>query len=89
MSLGKVIVLSNTGGNKYLKKFNSNGLLYFEKEDKEKAIKQIEKVMNNRELIDKNDNRSIFENNFTISNFSNNYNKMMEKIYKENNESEK
>ena len=89
MSLGKVIVLSNTGGNKYFKKFNSNGLLYFDKEDKEKAIEQIEKVMNNRELIDKNDNRSIFENNFTIGKFSNNYKKMMEEIYKENNESEK
>ena len=45
--------------------------------------------MNNRELIDKNDNRSIFENNFTIGKFSNNYKKMMEEIYKENNESEK
>ena len=84
-----VIVLTNTGGNKYFKKFNSDGLLYFDKEDKEKAIKQIEKVMNNRELIYQNDNRSIFENNFTISKFSNNYNKMMEKIYIENNESEK
>ena len=44
--------------------------------------------MNNRELITENDNRSIFENNFTISKFSNNYKKMMEEIYKENNESE-
>ena len=42
-----------------------------------------------RELISKNDNWSIFEDNFTISKFSDNYKKIMQEIYKENNESEK
>lgn len=74
MSVGKISLISNTGGNKYFHKFPEAGILYFDNianaVEKLEVIHQMKKdEINEKEAI----NRKIFEENFTTDIFAQNY----------------
>ena len=74
LSLGVPVVLSNTGGNKYFKKFENSGLSFYDTvEDAIKSINHLKKM--NKLDIEKlgKCNREIFDNNFTVEYFTQNY----------------
>ena len=74
LSTGKISVISNTGGNKYFKRFEDAGLCYFDNEVE--AVGQLELVYNlskeKRNEMEKS-NLSIYENYFTTEIFARNY----------------
>ena len=72
LALGKNILLTETGGNKYFKKFNSDGLFYYDYENVNQAIDIIKKLINSN-VRSNNKNRKIFEENFTIEKFAKDY----------------
>ena len=72
LALGKNILLTETGGNKYFKKFNSDGLFYYDYENVNQAIDIIKKLINSN-IRSNNKNRKIFEENFTIEKFAKDY----------------
>lgn len=85
MNIGKNVVLTNTGGNKYFKQFDSSELYYYDYEDIDSACKNIENAyqkFKNHKLTEI-DNKRIFENNFTIEKFTNNYLNLLNDIYYE------
>ncbi len=90
LSLGKTIILSDTGGNKYFKKFDTPSLIYYHYDDIDEAVSKIEDLINDNKLyIYEQMNRRIFEENFTMDIFVNNYIRILEEIFynsKENNE---
>lgn len=85
---GTTIICSETGGNKYFKRFNSQEIIYFEKENKNNFIRVVEQNLNRFEeenyIKNRKENRKIYENNFTVDIFGDNYLKLMEDIYEEN-----
>lgn len=81
LSLGKVVLASHTGGNKYFKKYEQKGIFYFENESD--AIKQIDSLINlsDNELIELgNKNKVLFQYNFMTTNFISEYIKEINKI---------
>jgi glycosyltransferase involved in cell wall biosynthesis len=81
LSLGKLILLSETGGNKYFKKFEENGLYYFDTQ--KKAIRTIENIMRfNDSKIQELEQRNlvIYSENFTMMTFMEDYSKMIEEV---------
>lgn len=82
MSIGKPIILTNTGGNKYFKKFE-NGLLYYDYSEINQAIKQIKDIIDENKLKDLgNLNKKIMLENFTIEIFTNNYIEILKQVIK-------
>lgn len=79
MSLGKTICLTSTGGNNYFKKFNSDGLIFYEYDDVEKISNIILELYNKKnECIEGGkSNNKIFKANFTSEKFAENYYKMI------------
>ena len=71
MNIGKNIVLTETGGNKYFKKFVTDSLQFYNYNDIDEAIEKIEYYMNNNE--NNNSNKEIFNKEFTMEIFLNNY----------------
>lgn len=74
MSLGIPVILSNTGGNKYFKKFNSQSLMHYDK------IEEVEKIITDFSQNSKEDrhrigmqNKEIFEENFNEKEFAKEY----------------
>jgi glycosyltransferase involved in cell wall biosynthesis len=74
MSLGKPIMLSYTGGNKYFKKFLSKGLMYFKNGDIDDMTSVFRKNINNFSSWNEYGgiNQKIFSTNFTANIFGNN-----------------
>ena len=75
LSLGNFIVASNTGGNKFFKKFDSNEFLLYEKQSDLAstlldALKLIKKSSNDCGVFKSKKNREIYESNFSIPKFS-------------------
>lgn len=85
---GATIICSESGGNKYFKKFNSQEIIYFERENKNDLIKAIqvnlEKFSDLNYVKNRKENRKIYEENFTIEKFGTSYLKIMEEIYEKN-----
>ncbi len=78
LSLGIPVLLSNTGGNKYFKKFNSDSLMIYDnleqaKELIENFMKKDSKERKELGLV----NKQIFDNNFTTSIFAKEYIKII------------
>ena len=78
MSLGKQVALSNTGGNKYFKKYNSKSLRFFEYGDINDALNAIN-GFKGKECGKLSED--IFNKEFLISIFTVNYLKVMSEIY--------
>lgn len=90
LSLNCNILCSNTGGNKYFKKYNSDKIIYFEKENITDMINKFEYFYKNLKSIkSQNTNREIFLKDFTVEKFGENYLKLMEEILQESKNSEK
>lgn len=81
MSLGVPVIMSNTGGNKYFKRFNAEGLFFYNNVqdcyDLLCKIKQ-EGCIHNQEI--QNELKEIFKNNFSLKIFSLNYIKAYQNI---------
>lgn len=87
MSLGKPVILSWTGGNRYFSRFNSEGLVFYSNIDE--CVENVNKLRNfGKQNLEKigNDNRIIFEKYFTSKKFSINYINTVKKIIGEENE---
>lgn len=77
LSIGKTVLATNTGGNKYFKKFKNSGIFYYDYYNTDEAINIIEKLMNeDLSKLDK-ENKKIMEENFTVSIFVDKYIKML------------
>lgn len=81
LSLGKIVVASRTGGNKYFEKMNVNGVLLYDTIDE--AVEILEEI-NKMDLITRNklekSNLEFFEKNLTSSVMYENYKKMLQTI---------
>lgn len=90
MSIGKPVVLTNTGGNKYFKKFTKSGLHYYDYGKNDDAVEKILRLKDNNKIDEEGKlNKEIFNNNFTIEIFTKKYIETIEKIYKSKKRSEK
>lgn len=74
LSLGKIVVTSRTGGNKFFEKLKAKGIKIYN--NPEEAISQVEGLMkepiHNREILEKS-NQDIYQHFFTASTFATNY----------------
>lgn len=74
LSLGSIVVASNTGGNKYFDKLKPNGVfLYNNLEEAKNEIKGIFKLSRDEQDLLKRNNKLIFENYFTSKIFAKHY----------------
>lgn len=90
LSLNCNILCSNTGGNKYFKKYESDKIIYFEKENITDMVNKFEYFYKNlKNIKSQNTNREIFLKDFTVEKFGENYLKLMEEILQESRNSEK
>lgn len=82
LSIGKAVLLTSTGGNKYFKQFSESGLFYYNYDDIDQALKQFDLIYNSntKELGSKN--KKMFMNNFTIDIFTKKYVEVLKGIYK-------
>lgn len=81
LSLGKIIVASRTGGNKYFEHLDTKGIKLFNTPNE--AVSLIEKIMNSDESQRaqmENSNLSLYEQYFTSSSFANNYIKLINSL---------
>jgi glycosyltransferase involved in cell wall biosynthesis len=81
LSLGKPVLLSNTGGNKYFKKYKEIGFRYFN--DENEAINQLKElvVLKNSDLDNLGQrNLDVFNKNFDTSNFIVEYESVLKSI---------
>lgn len=84
LSMGTPVLLTNTGGNKYFKKFENSGLYFFEKENLIQALEQFKNIYDKwKKMIlyaDIEKNQKIFKENFSIEIFAQKYIKMYEEL---------
>lgn len=74
LSIGKIIVASNTGGNKYFTKFTNSGIFLYNTVEEAKMIIQKIKSMDEAERIKLGErNKEIFESHFSHVIFSRHY----------------
>lgn len=82
LSLGKIVVASNTGGNRYFSKTNSNGILLYD--TKEEAIDNIKKIIESdieyRNTLEK-ENKKLFNDNFNNKVFCDKYIELLNEVY--------
>lgn len=73
MSIGKPVILTNTGGNKFFKKFDG-ALYYYDYDDIDKVISNIELLLKEKKLEKLGEkNKKIILNNLTVEIFTNEY----------------
>ena len=82
LSIGKPVILTNTGGNKYFKKFDKAGLYYYDYNNTDQVIEIIKEIQ--KEDLKKlgNINKKIMNENFTTEIFVKNYLKIINEIIK-------
>lgn len=84
LSLGKPMLITNTGGNKYFKKIDGIGIFYYD--DILDALQQLDKIIEMKsEDLDRlgKNNKNVFKSKFTSSIFAQNYIKMIDGIYED------
>lgn len=81
LSLGKTIVASRTGGNKYFEKFKDSGIyLYDSIEECEDILNKLSKRTTVEIKHDEQANLKIYEDNFTSEKFLYNYEKLIQSL---------
>ncbi|WP_298064969.1 glycosyltransferase family 4 protein [uncultured Cetobacterium sp.] len=84
LSMGAPVLLSETGGNKYFKIYDENGLFYFEKYNLEEALEKFDETYNlwkNRKLsLEGEKNYRIFKKDFTVNTFGENYTRLYNEV---------
>lgn len=81
LSIGKIVIAKETGGNKFFKNYSNHAIKFFE--SKEEAISHIEfyiKESKNVIEIEGNKNQDLFNKEFGLKTFINNYIKMIEEL---------
>jgi glycosyltransferase involved in cell wall biosynthesis len=74
LSLGNVIIASNTGGNQYFSKIKANGVLLYDKKDEAiKLINDIKRLPSLEKVKLEKANKKLFEEYFTMEAFSGQY----------------
>ncbi len=74
LSLGKIVIASNTGGNKLFKKINAEGIfLYNDIEELKALINKVKSMSTEEKYILETKNRKLFEDKFTKEIFTKNY----------------
>ena len=85
LSIGKTVLATNTGGNKYFKKFKNSGIFYYEYDNTDEAVTLVEKLINeDLAKLDKA-NKKIMEENFTIGIFVDKYMEMLKLLLERKN----
>lgn len=87
LSLGKVIVTTRTGGNKYFEKIKCNGINFYDYNNVEEAVNILEKLYHSDMGKIQNlgmENYAIYKKYFTSKQFLNNYIELLENILCEN-----
>lgn len=83
LSIGKIVVASKTGGNKYFEKLNPKGIFLYNNLNEAKDIILNIKKLTPTERIDLgNDNKILFEKYFTDKVFYENYIKLLKSLQK-------
>lgn len=83
LSLKKVVILSNSGGNRFFLQNSNKGFFYIENLDAislATIIKDVSKISKTYINDLGKNNYSVFQNNFTIESFAKNYVKLLENI---------
>lgn len=81
LSLGKVVIASRTGGNKYFDNDHVKGVfLYDSVEEALKLIKYIKNMDTEEKVILENKNKELFNNEFTCEIFAKNYMDLLDEI---------
>ena len=78
MSLGKMVLMSNSGGNKYFKRYDSEGIKYFD--DIDGAVSELCNYMkydSEKKNRAETNNLKIFETDFTCQKFASRYCEIM------------
>lgn len=79
LSLGKIVIASNTGGNKFFKKINAEGIfLYNDIEELKTLINKVKSMSVEEKNILERKNRNLYEENFTKEIFTRNYINLIE-----------
>ena len=84
LSMGTPVLLSETGGNKYFKRYDENGLFYFEKYNLKEALKEFDEAYNlwkDKKLsLNGDKNYKIFKKDFTVDTFGENYTRLYNEV---------
>lgn len=83
LSLGKVVVTTRTGGNKYFEKMGSKGICFYNYNNVEESIESLEKLYHSDRKSIKSwgeENYELYKKNFTSTEFLNNYIKLLGEI---------
>ncbi len=85
ISLGKPVVLSETGGNKYFKRFGSSEIYYHSPDNVETGVLALEKAIHDSRKNKgfSQQNYSIFLENFSLEVFLRRYIELLERVYYE------
>lgn len=82
LSIGKTVLITNTGGNKYFKNFKDSGIFYYEYGNIDNAVNMIDKIKKlNLDKLEKS-NKELMLENFTTKIFVDNYLKKLNEICK-------
>lgn len=76
LSLGKVIALSETGGNNYFKQFGSKDIIFFDVEKPNSLAETILRAYATRDILTGERNKQLFQQYFTLDNFCHAYNQL-------------
>ena len=81
LSVPSVVLVSDTGGNKYFRKFKTKAINFFKNGDIEDLVKKILLIKNEYDTNKlKTENKKIYSNNFTSKIFAQNYVDVIENI---------
>ena len=81
LSLGKIILASNTGGNKYFERINAKGVLLFNDiDDAKKKLDYVKSLSEDEKAFLEKANEELFFNTFSLSVFAKNYVKLINSI---------
>lgn len=82
LSVGKPVVMTNTGGNKYFEKFKESAMYYYEYGNIDEAVSIISDLQKKDLSTLGEINKKILENNFTIEIFTKKYIDLLETLNK-------
>lgn len=86
LSMGAPVLLSETGGNKYFKKYGEKGFFYFKKHNLEDAIQKFEEAYklwkNNKLKLKGEENYNLFIEDFTVKTFGESYCRLYNEVNK-------
>lgn len=81
LSLGKIVIASRTGGNKYFDNDDIKGVLLYDSiEEALQLIRYIKSISIQEKMLLENGNKKIFNTNFTSDIFAKEYVKLLDKI---------